>query len=157
MARSTLFDISELDLSGTLHGPEAIRKRNAQRFEMEMLDRIVHLDPDARRIVGARKIREDEFWARGHFPGRPVFPGVLMVESAGQLCSFYYCDQLGSEKVMGFAACDEVKFRGLVVPGDEVILIAEVLSLRPRIAKFDTQALVNGELVFEGKIVGMPL
>ena len=157
MPPKLLFDLSPIDLSGTVFGPEEIRKRNAQRYEMEMLDRVVHFDPELGRSVAVRRIRPDEFWARGHFPGQPVFPGVLMIESAGQLCSFFYCEKFGSERVMGFAACDNAKFRGRVVPGDQIVLLAQGVELRPRIAIFDTQAVVRDEIVFEGRIVGMPL
>ncbi len=157
MAPKPLFDVSDIDLSRTIYGPDEIRERNAQRHEMEMLHRVIHFDREKSHIVGARDIREDEFWARGHFPTRPVFPGVLMIESAGQLCSFFYCELFQSEKVMGFAACDGAKFRGTVEPGDELILLAVGIHMRPRIAKFDTQAMVRGEVVFEGRIVGMPL
>lgn len=157
MPPKLIFDLSDIDLSRTVFGPEEIRKRLPQRFEMEMLDRIVHFDSEAGRSVAIRAIRPDEFWARGHFPGQPVFPGVLMIESAGQLCSFFYCEKFQSGKVMGFAACDQAKFRGQVVPGDQVLLLSQGIELRPRIAIFETQAVVRDEIVFEGRIVGMPL
>lgn len=157
MPPKPLFDLSAIDLSRTRFGLEEIRRRNAQRFEMEMLDRVVHFDEETGRSIAVRQVRENEFWARGHFPGNPVFPGVLMIESAGQLCSFFYCEKFRSEKVMGFAACEGAKFRSSVVPGDQILLLALAVELRPRIAIFDTQALVRGEIVFEGRIVGMPL
>jgi 3-hydroxyacyl-[acyl-carrier-protein] dehydratase len=157
MPPKPLFDLSGIDLSRTVFGPEEIRKRNAQRYEMEMLDRVVYFDAESGRSAAVRSIRPDEFWARGHFPGQPLFPGVLMIESAGQLCSFFYCEKFGSEKVMGFAACENAKFRGRVIPGDQILLLSQGVELRPRIAIFDTQALVRSEIVFEGRIVGMPL
>ena len=157
MPPKLLFDLTGIDLEGTAFGIEEIRGRNSQRFEMEMLERIIHFDPESGRSVGFRPIREDEFWARGHFPGRPVFPGVLMIESAGQLCSFFYSEKFGSDKVMGFAACDEVKFRGMIQPGDEMVILSEVIDIRPRNARFQTQVVVADEVRFEGIIVGMPL
>ena len=157
MPPKLLFDLDSIDLDATQYSLDEIRKRNAQRHEMEMLDRIISFDKDAGEIVGERIIREGEFWARGHFPERPVFPGVLTIESAGQLCSFFYCELLGTDKVMGFAACDQVKFRGMIAPGDRLTILAKVVDIRPRIARFDTQVLVGGEMRFEGTIVGMPL
>ena len=157
MPPKPIFDLRDIDLESTAFSLEQIRERNSQRFEMEMLDRINYLDSETGQIVGERLVREDEFWARGHFPGRPVFPGVLTIESAGQLCSFFYCHAFGADKVMGFAACDQVKFRGTVVPGDRLVLLAQGLNLRQRMAKFQTQALVNDEVVFQGQIIGMPL
>jgi 3-hydroxyacyl-[acyl-carrier-protein] dehydratase len=157
MPPKLLFDISDIDLNRTLFGPEEVRRYNAQRFEMEMLKRVVHYDDEAQLIAGVREVREDEFWVSGHFPARPVFPGVMMIESAGQLCSFFYLKRVGEGGVMGFAACDAVKFRGTVEPGDQLLLLAKCTDIRPRIAKFETQAIVNGKIVFEGKITGMPL
>ena len=157
MPPKTLFDLDRIDLNATAFSLEEIRTRNAQRHEMEMLDRIISFDKERGEILGERTIREGEFWARGHFPERPVFPGVLTIESAGQLCSFFYCELLGTDKVMGFAACDEVKFRGMITPGDRLLLLARGVDIRPRIARFHTQVLVDGELRFEGTIVGMPL
>jgi 3-hydroxyacyl-[acyl-carrier-protein] dehydratase len=157
MPPKPLFDLSAIDPARTLFGPEEIRRRNSQRYEMELLDRVAYFDTTAGHIVGVRDVRPDEFWTRGHFPGRPLLPGVLMIESAGQLCSFFYGELFRSERVMGFAACDEVKFRGMVEPGDRLVLLAVGLDLKPRVARFATQALVRDEVVFEGRIVGVPL
>ena len=86
-----------------------------------------------------------------------MFPGVLQLESAGQLCSFFYAEIFDAKKVLGFAACSDVKFRGTIVPGDRIVIISKAIDMRPRIAKFHTQGLVNGELAFQATIVGMPL
>ena len=141
MPPKLLVDLETIDLDATAFGIEAIRGRNAQRHEMEMLDRVIHYDEESNRIVGERNVREDEFWARGHFPGRPVFPGVLMIECAGQLCSFFFSERFGSDKVMGFAACEDVKFRGMITPGDVVLALsnsgntAEILTIVPMIKR----------------------
>ncbi len=157
MPPKLLFDISEIDLNRTAFDLEGIRKRNSQRFEMEMLDRIIHFDPEQGNIIAERTVKDGEFWARGHFPGQPVFPGVLMIESAGQMVSFFYSEMLKADKVLGFAACEDVKFRGMVTPGDTITFLGKIIDLRTRISSFHTQGLVNGELRFQAKIVGMPL
>ena len=156
MARAPLTDLQHIDPERVLFDIEGIRARNAHRHEMELLDRIVHFDPEQGLIAGIKDVEENAFWARGHFPHKPVLPGVLIIESAGQLCSFYFTEVLQSDRVMAFAAADEVRFRGQVVPGDQLLLVAQVIKLmRNRGAKFDTQAFVGGQLVFEAKILGM--
>ena len=82
-------------------------------------------------------------------------PGVMMVEAAAQLCTFYYKKSISDDRFLGFGGVDKVKFRGTVVPGDKLILIAKNLELRPRRATFDTQGVVDGRIVFEARIIGM--
>jgi 3-hydroxyacyl-[acyl-carrier-protein] dehydratase len=108
-------------------------------------------------IVGYKDVRDDEFWVRGHIPGRPLLPGVIMCEAAAQLCSFYYVKAMADERFLGFGGMNEVKFRGAVEPGHRVILIAKAVDLRPRRAVFDCQGFVDGAMVFQGQIVGMPM
>ena len=157
MSSKFIIDPGSIDLENALFGPEEIRARNSQRFEMEMLDRIVHFDPENATIAGVHVVREDAFWSRGHFPDRPILPGVLMIETAGQLCSFYFGQAHNSDEIIGFAACEEVRFRGVVHPGSELLMVGEMVALRSRLAKFSAQGYVDGECVFEGTIVGMKL
>ena len=78
-----------------------------------------------------------------------------MLEAAAQLCNYYYKKTTMDDRFLGFAGIDKVKFRGKVIPGDKLILIAKNKELRSRRAIFDTQGVVNGNLVFEGVIIGM--
>ena len=80
-----------------------------------------------------------------------------MIETAGQLCSFYFGESLESDEILGFAACEDVRFRGVVNPGSELLMIGEVTVLRSKLAKFSAQGYVGGERVFEGTVVGMKL
>ena len=77
-----VFDIAGIDLSKVVYDQEAIRAANPQRGEMEMLNSIVYAEPSLGRIVGYKDVRADEFWVPGHIPGRPLLPGVLMLEAA---------------------------------------------------------------------------
>ena len=83
------FDLARLDYSKVIADLDAIRKVNPQRFEMEQLDAIIMLDLANKIIVGYKDVRYDEFWVRGHLPGYPLMPGVLMCEASAQLCSYY--------------------------------------------------------------------
>ena len=83
------FDLATLP-GQVLADQDAIRRCNPQRFEMEQLDAIVHLDTEASIIVGYKDVRHDEFWVRGHMPGYPLMPGVLMCEAAAQLVQLFH-------------------------------------------------------------------
>ena len=83
----------EIDLDHVVAGREEIHRHNPQRFEMEQLTAIVRLDTERHLIVGYKDVAADEFWVRGHIPGFPLMPGVLLCEAAAQLCS-YYCREV---------------------------------------------------------------
>jgi 3-hydroxyacyl-[acyl-carrier-protein] dehydratase len=157
MAPPLLVDLSKIDLSLVLMTVEEIRQYNPHRYEIEQLSGVIHLDPAAGQIVAFKDVRPDEFWVRGHIPGRPLYPGVLMIEAAAQMSSLYYKKVLSDPRFMGFGGVDGVKFRGQVVPGDRLLLLGQVVELRNRRAVFDTQGVVGDRLVFEARITGMPI
>ena len=138
---------------------ERVREVNRQRFEMEQLDGIFRLDIAEGYAIGFKDCRPDAFWVRGHIPDRPILPGVLMIEAAAQLCSFFFstaCVDAG-ERFIGFGGVTDVKFRGTVAPGDRLLLIAKCREMRSRRAVFATQGVVGERLVYEGTIIGMPV
>lgn len=165
MANPFLIDPNKIKLDQIVFGKDKLREINPHRYEMEQVDGILKLDIDQALTVAYRDIKPDEFWVRGHIPGRPLFPGVLMIESAAQVGAFYtgYMIQQGKlvlprpDMFVGFGGVADVKFRGIVVPGDKLIILCKCLELRPRRAVFQTQGVVNNKLVFEAKIIGMPV
>ena len=157
MPKALLYDIDSLDLTAVQIAEEEIRETNPQRFEFEQLDAVVYFSPDEEIAVGARFLEEHEFWTRGHMPGRPVFPGVLMLEAAAQLCSFYTSRVADTENVFGFGGADNVRFRRMLKPGDTLHLLAKPESISARRSLFGTQGVVEGRLAFEASILGIAL
>lgn len=153
-----LIDPLALDTSRVLHGLEAIRAGNPQRHEMEQLSAIVEVDYDARLIVGYKDVRDDEFWVRGHMPDYPLMPGVIICESAAQLCSFFcHLVNLASDGFIGFGGMEDVRFRGQVTPGDRLIMAAKAIRLNRRQSIFETQGFVGSNMVYHGRIIGITL
>ncbi len=155
MPPKPLYDVTQLDLTRIAYSQEDIRRVNPQRYEFEQLTAVVLVRQDEHLIVGYRDVRPDEFWTKGHMPGRPIFPGVLMLECAAQLCAFYCGKYVSPEGIFGFASIDGVRFRGLVTPGQRLVLVAKGRVVNPHRSQFDTQGFVDGKMVFEGTILGL--
>ena len=154
-----LVDLSKIDMNRIELPIEEVRKYNAHRYEMEQLSGVIHVDREKRVAVGFKDVRSDEFWVRGHIPGRPLMPGIVMMEAAGQLCALLYKVAISNlpGTFLGFGGMNNVKFRRTVVPGEKLILLAHCTDERLRRVVFDTQGLVGGQFVFEGQIIGMPV
>jgi 3-hydroxyacyl-[acyl-carrier-protein] dehydratase len=117
MPPQTLFDITGIDLDKVIYDQEEIRKCNPQRGHMEHLNAIVYVHETDFRIIGYKDVRDDEFWVPGHIPGRPLLPGVLMIEAAAQLASFYTRKFVGWKGFIGVGGEEDTKFRQQVSPG----------------------------------------
>jgi 3-hydroxyacyl-[acyl-carrier-protein] dehydratase len=152
MPPAFLFDLSAIDLDATLFDIDAIREHNPQRGDMEHLDAIVH--QDGPRIVGRKYIRDDEFWIPGHIPGRPLMPGVIMLEAAAQVSSFHTATYVGWDGFIGFGGLEDVKFRTAVEPGQTLYILCELTDQRHRRVKAKCQGLVEGRIAFEATIIG---
>ena len=157
MPPKPLVDLREFDLTKVEFGPGQIRKFNPHRYEMELLTGVIALRPEQGIILGEHRAKPDAFWVRGHVPGRPLLPGVLMVELAAQLCSVYWRSQYPDHPgFFGFGGIEETRFRGTVVPGDRLIVVAKSIEVKPRRAIFEAQGFVGDKMVFETRIIGVP-
>jgi 3-hydroxyacyl-[acyl-carrier-protein] dehydratase len=86
-----LFDLSQIDLSAKpVFDREVISRVNPQQFEMQQLDGVLWFDKANMLVLGYKDVTDREFWVQGHIPGRPLMPGVIMIESAAQLLSRKY-------------------------------------------------------------------
>jgi 3-hydroxyacyl-[acyl-carrier-protein] dehydratase len=154
-----LVDLSQIDFNRPTATLEQIRRYNPQRFEMEQLTAIVLEDPVENICVGYKDLAPDEFWVRGHMPGVPLMPGVLMLEATAQMCSYFVqrFNLLDCEMV-GFGGLEEVHFRGPVLPGQRLVVICKLIKVRPRrMLVCDFQGVVEGVVVVDGKLKGIPL
>lgn len=155
MPPTLLFDYESLDLNQVEFDRAAIGEVNPQSYEMSQLDAIVWHDLDRMLVLGYKDLTDGEFWIRGHIPGRPIMPGVIMVESAAQLCSFFMKRIYGLEGFIGFSGIDETKFRETVVPGDRLWLLGYIHKVRSRQFSAKVQGIVNRKMAFDTIISGM--
>jgi len=157
MAAAPILDPTTIDPAQTSVTKEEILALNAQREEFEQVDRLISLDLEVGMAVGIKSQRNDEFWTRGHIPGRPLMPGVLMIEMAAQISSVIYHlkFQTGGKKFFGFGGVNDVKFRGTVEPGQDLLMVVRAKALKSRMAIFEAQGFVDGKMVFEGEVSGI--
>ena len=150
-----IFDISQIDFGQVLFDQQAVRDLNPQRGAMEHLNGIVWADPANERLIGFKDVSEDEFWVPGHIPGRPLLPGVIMLEAAAQLASFYTKKYVGWTGFIGFGGVGDTKFRQAVAPGARLNLLCQQTWNRHRRIGCKIQGLLaNNSLVFETEIIG---
>ena len=158
MPPPALLDPTTLDFNHVVADIEQIRKVNLQRFEMEALTAIVLIDPVRKISVGYRDVTEQDFWVRGHMPNFPLMPGVLLCETAAQLSSYYLITQnVFNTNFVGLGGLDEVRFRGMVRPGDRLVMVCQMTREKKMVAQCYAQGFVGTRMVFDGKVQGIPL
>jgi 3-hydroxyacyl-[acyl-carrier-protein] dehydratase len=124
---------------------------------MEQLTATCYENPERNICVGYKDLTPNEFWVRGHMPGMPLMPGVIMCEAAAQLASYYSQKYKLMEGIIGFGGLEDVRFRGVVRPGDRFVIVSRLLKLRRMIMTCEFQCFVNQNLVCEGVLKGVSL
>lgn len=132
-----------------------ILKKLPHRYPFLLVDRVLELDK-GKTIKALKNVTMNEPFFEGHFPHRPVMPGVLMLEALAQAAALLSFDALGVEPddnmIYYFAGIDGARFKRPVEPGDQLILEAELLRMKAGIFKFKTRATVAGELAVEAEL-----
>ncbi len=135
----------ELDL-------EAIRRVLPHRYPFLLIDRIVELRP-GEGAVGIKNVSANEPFFEGHFPGRPVMPGVLIIEAMAQTAGVLMGDGAESGRVPLFMGIDKARFRRQVVPGDQLRLEVELLQRRKNVCRVSGKAFVGETLAAEAEMM----
>ncbi len=132
---------------------DKIMKILPHRYPFLLVDRILELEP-GKRAVGIKNVSINEPFFQGHFPGTPVFPGVLILEALAQVGA---CALLSEEKhknsLAYLAGIDKFRFRKVVVPGEQLLLEVELLKMKGSIGKARGKATVEGAAAAEGEFL----
>jgi 3-hydroxyacyl-[acyl-carrier-protein] dehydratase len=134
---------------------EEIQKLLPHRYPFALVDRIIDYVP-AKSAVGIKNVTFNEPHFQGHFPGRPVMPGVMIVEAMAQVGGVVLTQMAGEIQngLFMFAGIDKVRFRRPVVPGDQLVMTLELLSVKARrFGKMYGRAEVDGQLACEGELM----
>ncbi|XER14447.1 3-hydroxyacyl-[acyl-carrier-protein] dehydratase FabZ [Sporomusa aerivorans] len=123
------------------------------RYPMLLIDRIIELEP-MKRAVGIKNVTINEHFFLGHFPEKPVMPGVIILEAMAQVggVAMLYPEEYRG-KLAFFAGMDRVKFRKPVTPGDQLYMVAEIIKLRGMVGKVWAEAFVEGQIVAEAEFL----
>ncbi|HOF57017.1 MAG TPA: 3-hydroxyacyl-ACP dehydratase FabZ [Syntrophorhabdaceae bacterium] len=120
-----------------------------------LVDRIIEFEP-AKRVVGIKNVTFNEPFFTGHFPGRPIMPGVLIVEALAQTGGVLAFKSFPDKKgLVFFTGIDDARFRKPVIPGDQIKLVLEVVKHRREIWVFEGKAYVDNDIVAEARIMAM--
>jgi 3-hydroxyacyl-[acyl-carrier-protein] dehydratase len=134
-------------------GREQIEEILPHRDPFLFLDEVTVLEPGAR-VVARKDVREDEWFLTGHFPGRPIMPGVIIVEAMAQCGAVaVLADEANRGKLALFAGIDDVRFKRMVLPGDELELTCELERMRGPVGRGKATATVDGELAARGTLM----
>ncbi len=152
-----LIDLAQVDLDRTFLTRQQIYERLPHAFEFQLLDGLCLLDLDRKFAVAYADIDSESWWVRGHIPGRPLLPGVLMLEMAAQSSAILAGALGGNDAFVGFGGIDRCKFRETVVPPARIYILCVSVEYRARRVISDTQGVVDAKLIFEARITGMTL
>ncbi|MDH6097773.1 3-hydroxyacyl-ACP dehydratase FabZ [Anabaenopsis tanganyikae CS-531] len=138
----------------TTFSSEEIQKLLPHRYPFLLVDKIIDYVPE-KLAVGVKNVTVNEPQFQGHFPERPLMPGVLIVEAMAQVGGIILKQLPGFEEgLFVFAGIDKVRFRRQVVPGDQLVMTVELLWIKQRrFAKVQARAEVDGQLATEGELM----
>jgi len=155
-----IVDLEGLDLSRNVVPDEELRAAVPHADKFRLLDGICHYDPERRLAVGYKDWGEEPWWASGHIPGRPIMPGVLMIEGAAQVASFLIkkSNKWTDDRFIGLAGLNKVRMRGTVEPPARVYFVSGDVKLSGRrLARMPGQVFCNGEMKMEMEMLGVLL
>lgn len=157
MPETPTIDLQQLDFTNFVADKTQIYALLKQAGRFALLDAIVRFSTTDEHVsVGFKDIRADDWWCADHVPGRPLFPGVLMIETGAQLASWDHLTRYPAQnKFIGFGGLNETRFRGLVEPGQRLVFVAREMRVRSRAFTYAVNAYVGTDLVFETEVIGV--
>jgi 3-hydroxyacyl-[acyl-carrier-protein] dehydratase len=133
-------------------GRAAIEEILPHRDPFLLIDEVLELEP-GHRVVARKRVRDDEWYLAGHFPGRPVMPGVLIVEAMAQTGAVaVLAEEANRGRIALFAGIDDTRFKRIVEPGDELLLECTLEAVRGPVGKGKARATVAGQLAARGTL-----
>ena len=161
-----ILDLDSIDRTQVAVDRATLDEYLAQRGTFAVLDHLAYVDMEAGILVGVKTIRSEDWWAEDHIPGRPMFPGALMIETAAQIASFDFSkhrvDQ-DEDRFVGFGGVDDCRFRGVVEPPCTMYLSVKLQRAGSRMFKYSAEGYIerDGVLqpkrVFEANVIGVLL
>lgn len=155
-----LIDLQSLDLSRDVIAEAELRRCIPHRDFFQLLDGICYFDRERGVAVGYKDWDAEPWWASGHVPGRPLMPGVLMIEGAAQIATFLVKQLSGwaMDRMIGLAGLDDVRIRGQIVPPARVYFVSGNVQISGRrMARMSAQVFSNGQMTLETTIMGVML
>jgi UDP-3-O-[3-hydroxymyristoyl] N-acetylglucosamine deacetylase/3-hydroxyacyl-[acyl-carrier-protein] dehydratase len=138
---------------GVVFDINALEKILPHRFPFLLIDKIVDFKLDEK-IVGIKNVTINEWFFQGHFPGRPIMPGVLIIEAMAQAGGILLLNGLDNPegKIAVFTTINNAKFRRQVIPGDQLTVEVSITTRRSKIAMLSGRAFVDGEIAAEAEL-----
>lgn len=152
-----IFDLTGIDLNARIADRAEIARWNPHRHEMALLDAIVWTSPDRSKGVAVLDIRDDEWWVRGHFPDKALYPGVLQIECGAQLACYLFNSRRQEPVIAAFLRIQEAAFRSMVEPGDTLHILCQDIKFGRRKFVCGIQGIVGSRIAFEATISGMSM
>lgn len=152
-----LLDLTKIDLRARLFSRAQIELFNPHRGVMSLLDHIVWQSPDNTEAVAVHHVRSDEFWVAGHFPSKPLMPGVLQIEAGAQLACYQWLVRNRGSYLVAFLRIEDCSFRSMVEPGDDLFILCRDVKFGRRRFIADVQGYSNGRVTFDARVSGMTM
>lgn len=151
-----LFDLSAIDLNARIFPRERLEQYIPHRGAMSLVDSVVWEHATRLQGVAVKHIRGDDFWVPGHFPSQPMFPGVLMIETAAQFAAYLFKSRVSpGPSLVVFLRIESASFRNMVKPGDDLFILCDEIKIGRRRFTTSAQGIVGDKIAFEGVLTGM--